>query len=493
MQGNTNIMERAVKAGKILLGLFAAYYIILFVVLGLIRSQAFMEYGWTDGSNMLLVHRILEGKALYTAPSLEYVPPIRGPLYPYISSVFAYLFGESYAVLRLVSLAATLGAQFIIGMLVWKKTGSKFAAWLSAGIYAGMFGVTDYSFDAARVDSLSVFFVLAMVYLLWIACEEGGAAGIWAACAALCAVLTKQTALIPVCAMSLWGLIIKNRKTRIAAILCLSAVFFSQAVPAITGNNWFYYYLYKAPSAHPLLLGNVTDFLHYELFRYLTIACFLSLFAPFVLLEKDRGKERSAFMAFFLLSMMTAGLAPRFKIAGDVNNLIPFVAAIAVCCGLTADYFIRQKGWRSGLVILLLLGLNLQIFYVPNNALPSQAALTKTRIELDLFRNLDGPVFAPCHPYLPILAGKNESAFWSAIGDFLQTPGEEREHFEKALESALEKKYYKSVVLLDEFYYMQDRFPYASLEANYRKQDPANISAFKSAEDLPLTVYIPKP
>ena len=486
-------MERAVKTGKILLWLFAAYYIVLFVVLALIRSQAFMEYGWTEGSQMLLVHRVLEGKALYTAPSLEYVSPIRGPLYIYISSIFAFFSGESYALLRLVSLAATLGSQFMIGMLVWKQTGSKHAAWIAAGIYAGMFGVTDFTFDTARVDSLFVFFVLVMVYFLWIAYERGDTAVIWAACAALCAVLTKQNALIPVCGLSLWGLIIKNRKTRIAAILCLSAVLCSQAVPAIAGNRWFYFFLYKVPAAHPLMSENITDFLRYELLRYLAIACILSLSAPFVVLGKDGGKERAAFVALFSLSMATAGLAPRFKIAGDVNNLMPFIAAIAVCCGLTADHFIRQKGRRSALIILLLLGLNLQIFYIPKNALPSQAALIDTRIELNLFRNIEGPVFAPCHPYLPILAGKNESAFWSAIGDLLLTPGEERERFKKELESALEKKYFKSIVLLDRFYYMQDQFPYPSLEANYRKQYPANLGISGSFNGISLTVYVPKP
>ena len=172
---NPNLKKRMLRIVQVLLSLLAVYYLIVFVILAFMRMQALIEYDWLEGLHLLQVHRLLAGMSLYPAPSSEYIPLMYGPLYYYYISCFvAFFAGESYASLRFVSLVSTLGALVMIGMLVRSMTGSKQAAWVAAGLYIGMYGMVDFWFDIARVDSLFIFFIMTAVYFIWIAPNKGG-------------------------------------------------------------------------------------------------------------------------------------------------------------------------------------------------------------------------------------------------------------------------------------------------------------------------------
>jgi glycosyltransferase involved in cell wall biosynthesis len=488
--GNATRMDRVLQIGRILLGLLATYYLLVFPVLALLRAHALVEYDWVEGVHLSQVHRFLEGKPLYVAPSLEYTPVLYGPLYTYVSAVAAFLFGKSYTTLRLVSLAATLGTEFMIARLVWRQINSRLAAWVAAGLYAGMYGIVGFWFDLARVDSLFIFFTMAMVYYLWVAAERGGTATLYAVLAATGAVLTKQTALVPVFVLCLWSLSIQNPRARFAALLCLSSVLLSQTVLTLASHGWSFYYLYELPAAHPILKGNIYQFLQHELLGSLSFGVALSLWALFMLFRKNQGKQEAFYFLCFFLAMVVASLAPRFKIGGNVNNLMPFSAALAVCCGLMAGMSRFQVKWCSALIVFLLLAFNLQVFYWPGKALPSARALQQTQIELDLFRSLGGRIFAPCHAYLPILAKKNGSAFWGAIFDVWLTPGEESDILREKLRKALVEKQFQAIVLPNSFF-MQKQFPYQQLEANYQKLAPSEIITVIGNKIMLPNVYVP--
>ncbi|MFZ5565301.1 MAG: glycosyltransferase, partial [Thermodesulfobacteriota bacterium] len=247
--------EWLMTAGHTLLVLCAVYYIVTLIVLAPIKAFVLVEYDWVEGFHMAQVHRLLAGNPVYAEPSLEYVPILYGPLYAYISSAFVLILGEHYGTLRLVSLLATLGTQVILGWIVWRKTRSLLGALVASGLYAGMYAATGFFYDLARVDALYVFLTTAAACAIWIAAEKGGTATAAAALAAVTAVLTKQPALLPVVALCLWSLTLNTREARTTALLCMGCVLASQALPALTGNFWFYYYLYRVPSTHPLSMN----------------------------------------------------------------------------------------------------------------------------------------------------------------------------------------------------------------------------------------------
>ncbi len=478
--------DKVAAAGKVLLVLFAFYYLAAFFILGLMMIFAPFECDWLESVHLTQIHRWLAGHPLYTAPSLEYTSTIYPPLYIYVSSFFVYLFGESYASARFVSFLSVIGTEVVLGAMVWKKTHSGFAALLAAGFYAGMYGVVSFFYTTARIDSLYVFLILLFFYTICIAVEKGGLTIMLTVVAAVAAVLTKQTAVVVVFALCLWCLSLRNNHARVTVVLCTITVLASQMIPLLTGNPWFFYYLYEVPSAHPILLNHLQDFLYQDLFKSLSAGLIVTAFTFYFLFKKPSGKREAFLFLIFFAAMMFAGLAPRIKIGGNVNNLMPIIAAIALCCGLAAALLQDAKGWLKVLPVILLICFNIQIAYRPPR-IDSNLAARIHKETIEFFKTLEGPVFAPCHPYSAILAGKNPSAFLGAIYDVSITPGKPGEQLREELHKALKEKRFRTVVLNNGFF-MQEAFPYAELGATYRKTDPPKDSALLNR----LVIYVPK-
>lgn len=472
---------------RMLLVFCSTCYIITFVAIAMIRDFLLVEYEWLEGFHLAQVHWLLAGNPLYTEPSLEYVPILYGPLYAYVSSAFVFILGEYYGTLRLVSLLATLGTQILLGWMVWRKTRSLLGAFVAAGLYAGMYGATGFYYDMARVDAVYIFLTTAAACAIWIAAEKGGAATFIAAVTATGAVLTKQTALLPVIALCLWSLARHTRRGRLTALLCLGAIVVSQLVPALTGNSWFFYYLYKVPSSHPLSLENFYDFL-FEIGRYLSIGLALTGFGLYRLFQKPGEKQDAWFFLVSTSAMFFAGFLPRLKTGGAVNDLMPIATAIALCCGVTAG-LVRHYSNRAALVVFsLLLCFNAQLLYQPRKALFSSEIELGTQAAINVFRRLEGPVFAPCHPYFPLLAGKNGSAFWMPIYDLSQTQDAAWEILQAKLCNALREKRFRTIVFPRTFS-GQTAFPY--LLENYRPANSDGVNGIQEAIGN-LSIYVPR-
>lgn len=490
-RGATDPVEAAIRIGRPLVGCCAAYYLMAFLALAFVRAGTAAEFDWMESVHLVQVHRVLAGQPLYPSPSLEFVPLLYPPLYTLVSSALALAIGESYAALRLVSLAAAVGTQVVLWLLARRMGASTIAAWVVVGLYAGMDSVTGFSLAAGRLDSLFVFFTVLTAYCLWRAQEEGGAAVVYGGLAAAAAVLTKQTALAPILALCVWSVAAGGRRGRMAAGACLGAVLLSQAVPMAAGDGWFLYYLYELPAAHPISNSNVQQFFESELSRRLSLGVVLSLWAIGALSREGQGRRTALFCLCFLLGMSAAGLAPRFKVGGSVNNLMPLGAALALCCGLAAGLSIDRRKSTSAWVLLLTIGFNVQLFASPRRAIPWRRAAIDMQLKADLFRKLDGPVFAPCDPYLPLLAGKTGSAFWGAIYDVWLTPGDTGERLREELQTALTQQRFRAVVLRKNFY-QQHLFPYQQLEANYQAAGGVDGVPPGWEKRLALEVYTPR-
>jgi glycosyltransferase involved in cell wall biosynthesis len=475
------------RLARILIGFLAGYYILVFPLLSLMRVGFFGEYDWLEGVHMAQVHRLLAGQLLYTAPSLEYTPVLYGPLYPYFATAVAFFTGESYTILRMISLVAALGSQILIWRLVVCITKSPEAAWVAAGLYAGSYAAAGYYFDGARVDSFALFFVLLHACLIWHSRNRDLWISLAAAIAGTLAVLAKQTSLAPILALSIWAFLAGGRQGRRTGVLTVTLVAVSQIVLVWISNGWFGYYLYKLPSSHAILLGNVIIFLKDSFLHWFCAGFLLSLWAIYLLIKKE--KEEALFYAFFLLAMTVSSLAPRFKVGGWVNNLIPLAAVIAIGSGIAMGTAEKLRGWTAGIVLFLLLGFSCQLLYNPKLAFASGGLYRVAWIKTNLYQRVKGPVFAPCDPYWPVLEGKRDSAFWGAIIDTWMTPGEPGTSLKSQLVRAFEERKFSAVILKKHFT-LSEYFPYSALEAQYRRIDSLPGFFFDWQSDY--QVFVPR-
>jgi dolichol-phosphate mannosyltransferase len=474
------------RLARILIGVLAAYYILIFPLLSLMRVGFYGEYDWMEGVHMAQVHRLLAGQPLYTAPSLEYTPVLYGPLYPYFATAVAFFAGESYTILRAISLAAALGSQILIWRLVACITKSPEAAWIATGLYAGSYAAVGYNFDGARVDSFALFFVLLHACLVWRSRNQGLWISLAAAIAGTLAVLAKQTSLAPVLALSLWAFIAGGRQGRRTGVLTGTLVAVSQIALVWISDGWFGYYLYKLPSSHAILQSNVIMFLKDSFFHWFCAGFLLSLWAIYLLIKKEKAK--ALFYAFFFVAMTVSSLAPRFKIGGWVNNLIPLAAVIAIGSGIAIGTADKSRRWAARIVLILLLGFTCQLLYNPKLAFASGSLHRVAWIKTNLFRRVKGPVFAPCDPYWPVLEGKRDSAFWGAIIDTWMTPGEPGASLKSQLMRAFEERKFNAVILKKHFI-LSEYFPYSALEVHYRRID--SLPGFFFDWERDYQVFVP--
>lgn len=208
----------------------------------------------------------------------------------------------------------------------------------------------------------------------------------------------------------------------------------------------------------------------------------------FLLLKKTDGKKNAFFFLLLTLAMLVAGLVPYLKVGGEINNLMPLAVVIALCCGLTVGMTRKSKSRYSLFVVFALLCFNIQIFYLPCKALPAPGALAQTKTAIKVFRRLEAPIFAPFQAYLPLLAGKNGSAFWMPTTDILRAKDELGNLLEEKLRRAFKEKRFRFVVLPNNIPRKKD-FPY--LLKNYRPANSDGVNGIQEAIGN-LSIYVPR-
>ena len=201
------------------------------------------ELEWIEGSSADTVQRVLEGKSIYVAPSLEFTPYLYTPMYFWLSALCAQFTGMSLVPLRVVSVLATVGCLALIFLFVRRETRSWLCAVLAAALYVGCFKPSGYWFDIGRVDSLFVFFTMASIYLLRGA--RGAWSLAWAAVLMTLAFLTKQSALFLAAPLALYALLAGAGRSRLVFPGVLAGlVGVSVWVLSLLSDGWFFYYVF---------------------------------------------------------------------------------------------------------------------------------------------------------------------------------------------------------------------------------------------------------
>jgi len=201
------------------------------------------ELDWLEGGAVELVGRVLEGKPLYTAPTLAYVSYTYPPLYTYVSAAVAEITGLGFLPLRLVSFGSSLVAIAMLWRWVVDATQDRVAGAAAAGLFAATYGLSGSWFDVGRLDSLFVALTLAS---LWLARRTHGIrAGIAIGVVAFLAFFTKQSALVAMMPALAWLALTRPRAAVPAIAILLGLVAGSTLLLDSLSDGWYRYYAFS--------------------------------------------------------------------------------------------------------------------------------------------------------------------------------------------------------------------------------------------------------
>ena len=445
-----------------LLGVIALVYIVGFLAATFFRATFTYPLVPREAPSMQAVRRILSGLPLYTAPALDYVPTLYAPLYFYLSALVATVLGPNLTALRLVSVAATLGSSLLIAHLVWRETHSRLAALVAASLFLCSTTLSETILDIARVDPLSLFFLLAGLDAaraadlrasrasVWLSLLSGGLLGL--------AVLTKQTAIALVVVMTLHAAL-TQQKWRFAAFVggVLLVVGIGAALLASQYGSWAAVYLIDLPRQHTLDLHRLETFWSVELLPAFTLPVVaLAVFLIGSWLRQNYGALR--FWVLAPVGMLGMAWGASLNLWSGSNVVLTAYAILSAGFGLgLAETFERLHGPGNAARVfqryVLLLGVVQFAFvhYNPRQTSPLRSDVDAGQRFVAKIAGLPGSVYAPEYPELVYQAGKGEDAFGLSIGElqgiFGGKPRAEASQWARAYEQALDERRYDTVLL----------------------------------------------
>jgi Dolichyl-phosphate-mannose-protein mannosyltransferase len=400
---------------------------------------------------------LLDGKKLYTSPSLEYTPFIYGPLYFYVSAFVAKFLGLGYFPLRLVSIMASFGCFFFLFSLVKRETNNIYAAFLSAGIYAATYKLSAFWFDLARVDSLFLCFLLAAIYFFRV--SKNYRDYVFAALLFFLSFLAKQTTII-ICLPLLLYLLLTNWKrffvfsSSLFVLLLSSSLFLNNIY-----NGWYTYYTIELPNNHSLEYQHFLLFWIRDLGNALPIFCFVCILYFIILVKSiDKAENKDQFIFYFSLAigMLAGAWSGRLHSGGSENVLFPAYACIALISGLALStllgyieqFFDHQKRGFSSVVFGLFAFQFLVLLYNPLQQVPTNKSVEAGKTIIERISKVQGSVYIPYHNYYAKLAKKPSYAHGAAIGDVIRgDKGERRQKLIEEINSAVKEQKFYSIIL----------------------------------------------
>ena len=374
---------------------------------------------WMEGGSFVQVLRLLEGKPLYVAPRLNYIPFIYPPLYYYLSAILTRISSiNGFLPLRLISAAASTCIAILIYLIVCRRTNSAFWGFIAVGFFAATFQIGGAWFDIARVDMLYVFFLLFGTYFLE---NETLAANCLAGFLFTCAFFTKQTAVFVIFGLLLYVILFRNKKVAlITGLIFLIIVGFWIVLENTFSGGWFWYYIFYLPGLHSLS-GSGISYLGQPIFIIFPVIIATAVgFLRFLLspLAVLRGKDN--LWLVFALIMLASSILGSINPGSFNNNYIPFYVAISIIFGINLPWLLDRLAspallFRQALLYTLCTAQFLVLLYNPFVHIPTKADLQAGQAIIASLRAMDGEILFPNHNALVVLAGKKPYAHLIAL------------------------------------------------------------------------------
>lgn len=238
-------------------------HVLLWAVVAYARVTYSFDVEWMEGGELMHAVRLLEGKPIYAAPSVDFTAFFYPPGYPAVVAALAHGFGDvSYALGRGVSIAGTLITLALLYVVMKRCTNVRFAL-LAVGLYCALDRVSGTFSTVARPDALAYTFVFAAAALA----RYGGQtrSAVVAALLGVAAAYTKQTTVVFDLAIAGW-LLWKDRKRGVvySAILIALGGSIAWALDRWT-EGYFPFYVVSGHQQHAFFWSNALFYFYRDL------------------------------------------------------------------------------------------------------------------------------------------------------------------------------------------------------------------------------------
>ncbi len=481
----------------------AGLAVLTWLVVALCRLGHPFELEWQEGGILQHMQRLMAGEAIYTAPSLDFVPFPYPPLYPLVGALFTPLCGASFSALRLVSVLATLATLALLMRLASLGAARESGALpglLAAGCYAACFPLAGAWFDVARVDALWLALMLGGATCLRAApaVRSSGRHGAGAGALLFLALCTKQTALPLALLLALPAFQRGRRCGRAYLLTLLLPGLLALVAGHLLTAGWSTRHLFLLPAAHPFSAELALSFWTVDLLPNLPVALGLSI-ALLLAGARIKGERRDLFLPALLSGLTLTSWLSRAHVGGWDNVLMPVCAALALGLAGAVERLLpgvgrraasRQARFGAALLALLVCGQFLILFRDPRPQIPTAQAQLAGEAFVTELRHARGEVLVPYHGYLAARGGSPMGAHAMGLIDLMRgADPTAAEPLLRALETDLARRRWSAI-------YLDEPWDLPALEANYRRDPrfvpPHELSPVTGEPTFPRHRYLPR-
>ncbi len=395
----------------------------MFAYVSLSRIGYPFELEWMEGGSVDHLERVMEGKEIYTPPSIEFIPYIYTPLYYYAAVPIASVTGISLLPLRIVSLLSTFALFGVIFLYVKKETNSSYYGILAAGLFAAVFRVGGAWFDLARVDMLHILLLLLAIYILRF--HKSSGYYLLAAVIAGLSFLTKQTAAIIFAPVGIYLLLKERRISWWFNITFALIVIITTAYYTISTDGWYYFWNFTLPAAHHWNKKYLILFWTFDLIKPLAISILFSI--VFLVSVRKKNKTNFLFYISLITGIVISSWLSRLHYGGYANVLLP-VYLIITLFGIIGfkhlSSFFTESKEKKYLLLFASLAILFQFItlnYSPRNQIPTAEDEKAGWALVSKIKSFKGDVYLYSNTYPARLAGKKVYTHSLLIRDLIES------------------------------------------------------------------------
>ena len=428
-------------------------YLGIYLYVAAMRLRYPYELEWIEGGLVDQVGRIVAGRTVYGPPDISFTPFFYTPLYFYLAALPAKIFGIGFFPLRLVSFLASLAAVGGIFWIVYREGKNLLASALAAGVFIASYRITGAFLDLARVDSLSIVFLV----FFCVSISKTPNWGRWFLTGILAGLmyLTKQTLLLVLAPFFLIHFIQYRRRAVWMAAGFLIPVAAVTVLFNLASNGWYSFYTFDLIQTEWLSRDVIIGFWTNDLFRHYAVVIFFSLVGLFLLYRQNRADFWK--WSSLLIGALLCSFIARSRLGGYDNVLLPAVVLLSVLLGIgwsRVRFSLERFSLpvRSVVSVVLMVAAGYQLYhlrYNPSDQIPTPENYRAGEQFVQYISQIPGEVYVLYHPYYAVIAGKQSFAHESAMSDILhgETPNRGKAILIQSITNAVRNRQFTAIIL----------------------------------------------